>query len=63
MKQLLSTFLLLTAVLLSAAERYHRPGKASAGVAIFPEIQMEYGLHNNFYLHGHWNDRPLFADR
>lgn len=62
MRQLIAIALLIS-VCLSAAERYHRPGKATAGVAVFPEVQMEYGLHNNFYLHGHWNDRPLFIDR
>lgn len=63
MKRILCVAALLFATGVIAVDQYHRPGKITAGTKIFPEVQMEYGLHNNFYHHGHWNDRPLFADR
>lgn len=45
----------------AALEIPDRPGKASDGIAVFPQYQMQYGTFQNF-LH-HWKDRPLFIDR
>jgi hypothetical protein len=53
--------ILLISLTAGAVEIPDRPGKASKGIAIFPQLQMQYGTFQNF-LH-FWKDRPLFIDR
>ncbi len=65
LKRFLLTAAGIMALSLCSAESPVRPreGKASKGIAVFPEVQMHYGTYNNFYHHGHWNDRPLYMNR
>ena len=44
-----------------AAEIPRRPGKITKTIAVFPELEVQYGTFQNF-LH-YWNDRPLYVDR